>query len=78
MFAGKLLISRLQKVNFQLLQVVHNKCDTTYDKPLSINSNVSIHQRHLRFLVAEVFKSVSNLNPHFMGYYFMMIFSHMI
>ena len=77
MFAEKLLISRLQKLHFGLLQVVHNKCNTTYDELLSVNSNVPIHQRYLCFLVIEVFKSV-NLNPHFMWDYFTMILSHII
>ena len=78
MFAGKLFISRVQKINFRLIQVVHNTYDTTYDELLSMNSDVSIHQRHLRFLLTEVFKSVNNLNPHFMQDYFQKIFSHMI
>ena len=77
MFAEKLLISRVQKIHFGLLQVVHNTCNTTYDELLSINSDVSIHQRYLRFLVIEVFKSV-NLNPHFMWDYFTMILSNII
>ena len=75
MFAGKLLISRVQKINFRSQQVVHNTYDTIYDELLSMSSDISIHQRHLRFLVIKVFKSVNNLNPHFMRDYFKMIFS---
>ena len=44
MFAGKLLISRVQKIHFRSLQVVHNTYDTTYDELLSMNSDVSIHR----------------------------------
>ena len=40
MFAGKLLISRVQNL-FRLLK----SYDTTYGKLLSIDSDVSIHQR---------------------------------
>ena len=69
MFAGKLLISRVHKIHFWSLQMVHNTYDATYNELLSMNSDVSIHQRHLRFLVTEVFKSVNNLNPHFMRNY---------
>ena len=72
MFAGKLLISRVQKLHFRSLQVVHNTYDITYDELLSINSDLSIHQRHLRFLFTEVLKSVNSLNPHFMWDYFKM------
>ena len=74
MFAGKLLISRVQKIHFRSLQMVYNTYDTTYDDLLSINIDVSIHQRHPCFLITEAFKSVSNLNPHFMRNYFKPIF----
>ena len=37
-----------------------------------MNSDVSVHQRRLHFLVTEVFKSVNNLNPHFKWNYFKM------
>ena len=40
MFAGKFLISRVQKILFRLLK----SYDTTYGKLLSIDSDVSIHQ----------------------------------
>ena len=66
MFAGKLLISRVQKLHFRSLLVVHNTYDTTYDELLSMNSDVSIHQRHQSFFVTKVFKSINNVNPHFM------------
>ena len=75
MFAGKMLNSRAQKIHFRSRQVVHNTYDKTFDELLSVNSDVSIHQRHLRFLFTEVFKSVNNLNPHFMRDYFQMNFS---
>ena len=74
MFAGKLLFPRVQKINFRSLQVVHNTYGKTYDELISMNSDVLIHQRHLRFLITGVFKSVNNLNPHFMRDYFRMIF----
>ena len=45
---------------------------------LLMNSDVLVHQRHLRFLVTEVSKYVNNLNLHFMWVYFKMNFSHMI
>ena len=54
--------------------MVHNTYDTTYGEILSMKNDVSIHQKHLHFLVTEVFKSVNNLNPHFMWDYFKMNF----
>ena len=43
MFAGKLLMSRVQKNHFRSLQVIHNTYDTTYDELLSMDSDASIH-----------------------------------
>ena len=74
MFAGILLISRVQNTHSRSLQVEHKTCDTTYDELLSINSDISIHQRHLRFLVTEILKSVSTINPHFLWDYVKMNF----
>ena len=39
-FAGRLLISRVQKVHFRSLKIVHNTYDTTYDELFSISSDV--------------------------------------
>ena len=58
MFALHLLISRVHKINFQSLQVVHNTYDIAYDELLSIHHDISIQHRHLHFLVTKVFKSV--------------------
>ena len=44
MFAGKFLISRVQKIHFRLLKMVHDTYDTTYDELFFIDSNISIHQ----------------------------------
>ena len=74
MFAEKLLISRVQKIHYRSLQVVRNTYDTTHDEVLSMDSDVSIHQRHLPLLVTEVFKSMNNLNLHFKRNYFKTIF----
>ena len=34
-------------------------------------ATLSIHQRHLRFLVTEIFKSISQISPEFMWSFFM-------
>ena len=80
MFAEKLLISRLRKIHFQSLkQYITHLTDTTHDELLSMNSDVSVPQRHIRFLVTKAFKSVKNLNPYILLWdYFNMNFSHMI
>ena len=42
----------------------------TYDKLYLQSNTVSVHQRHLRFLMTEIYKSISQLNPEFMQSYF--------
>ena len=63
-------ITRVQKIIFRSLQVAYNTYDSIYKELLSMNSDVLIHQSHLRFLLTEVFKSVNNLDQHFVYDYF--------
>ena len=66
MFAGKTLISKVQKINHTTLQVVNETYEKSYEDLLLINF-CSIHQKHLHFLATEIFKLVTNLHPHSCG-----------
>ena len=44
--------------------------DESYENLLNLNNSVSLHQRHFRILVTEIFKNVSKTNPKFMWSYF--------
>ena len=70
MFAGKSLISKVQKTHFRALQMLYNTYKKSYNELLILNRDISIHQKQLHFLVTEVYKSVNNLNPQFMRNYF--------
>ena len=70
MFAGKTLINKICKIHHRTLQVVCDYFDKSYDEQLELNRDLSIHQRHLRYLAIEVFKSIMHLNPRFMWSYF--------
>ena len=70
MFAGKTLMSKVQKIDFRTLQVVYNTYEKYYNELLILNRDISIHQKHLHLLATEVYKSVNNLNPQFMWNYF--------
>ena len=50
--------------------MVYNDFNKSYDELLELNNDLSIHQRHLRYLAIEVFKSIMHLNPQFMWSYF--------
>ena len=58
MFAGKTLIKKICKIHHRTLQVVYDDFNKSYDELLELNNDLSIHQRHLRYLAIEVFKSI--------------------
>ena len=45
------------------LQIVYNNYDESYHDLLKFSNDVSIHQKHLRFLAIAVYKSLMNVNP---------------
>ena len=59
MFAGKTLIKKTYKVHHRTLQVVYNDFRKSNDEMLDMDKYLSIHQRHLRYLATEVFKSIN-------------------
>ena len=70
MFAGKTLINKICKIHHRTLKVVYDYFNKSYDELLELNNDLSIHQRNLRYLAIEVFKSIIHLNPQFMWSYF--------
>ena len=54
MFAGKTLINKICKIHHRTLQVVYDDFNKSYDELLELNNDLSIHQRHLRYLAIEV------------------------
>ena len=70
MFAGKTLINKIFKIHPRTLKVVYDDFNKSYDELIELNNDLSIHQRHLRYLPNEVFKLIMHLNPYFMWSYF--------
>ena len=60
------LIDKICKIHHKTLEVVYDDFNKSYDELLEMNKDLSIHQRHFRFLTTEVIKSIMNLNPQFM------------
>ena len=60
---------KIQKIHHKALKVVYNS-NKNYNELLRDNNEFSIHQRHLRAFICEVFRSLNNLNPEFMWLYF--------
>ena len=69
MFCRKNMYSKIEKIHHRTLKVVYG-IDDSYSNLLLSGNSVSIHQRHLRFLVTEIFKSISQINPEFMWSFF--------
>ena len=69
MFCRKTLYHKIEKIRHRTLKVIY-KSEESYENLLLESSSVSIHQRHLRFLLTEIYKSATQINPEFMWHYF--------
>ena len=69
MFCRKTLYSKIEKIHYRNLKVIYG-IDHSYNNLLLRSNSFSIHQRHLRYLVTEIFKSLSQINPEFMWSFF--------
>ena len=71
MFCHKTTCLKMQKNHHKSLKVIY-QYDASYDDLLQLSNSVSLHQRHLRFLLTEIYKykSTGTLNPQFLWSYF--------
>ena len=70
MFANKCSIDKILKIHKRTLQIVYDVYDESYENLLNRSDDISIHQKHLRYLAVEVYKSLAKLNPGFMWSFF--------
>ena len=70
MFANKCSIDKTLKIHKRTLQIVYGVYDESYENLLNRSGNISLHQKHLRYLAIEVYKSLAELNPGFMWNFF--------
>ena len=59
----------MQKAHHKSLRVIYQS-DVSCDDLLQLSNSVALHQRHLRFLLTEIYKSTGTLKPQFMWSYF--------
>ena len=69
MFCRKTLYSKIEKILHKTLKAIYESNDT-YENLLLQSNTVSLHQRHLIFLMIEIYESISQLNPQFMWSFF--------
>ena len=65
MFANKSSINKVLKLHKRALQIVYDVYVESHENLLNRSGNISIHQKHLRYLAIEVYKSLAVLNPGF-------------
>ena len=69
MFCRKTFYSKIKIFHLRTLKVIY-AIDDSYTNLLLRSNAVSIYQRHLWFLVADIFKSISQINLEFMYSFF--------
>ena len=69
MFRRKTLHHKIEKIHHRTLKLI-SQSEESYENLLLESSSVSVHQRHLRLLVTEIYKSTTQINPEFMRPYF--------
>ena len=70
MFTSKNSMLKINKIHRRTLRVVYDDYSSTYEELLASHNDISIHQKHLKHLAIEVYKSLTNLNPEFMWPFF--------
>ena len=68
MFCHKQDYLKIAKIQYKALKIVYNS-NESYEELFILNNELSIHQKQLRILATEVFKSLADLNPDFMKSY---------
>ena len=69
MFCKKTIYFKIQQIYHKALRIIYQS-DESYENLPNSDNSVSLYQRHLRYLVAEIFESVSKTNPKFILSYF--------
>ena len=70
MFTSKNSMLKVNEIHRRTLRVVYDDYNSTYEELLASHNDISIHQKHLKHLAIEVYKSLRNLNPEFMWPFF--------
>ena len=69
MFCRKKDYLKIEKIQYKALKIIYNSSES-YEELLTRSNEVSIHQKHLRALATEIYKSLADINPDFMKPYF--------
>ena len=60
---------KTEKIQYKALKIIYTSTES-YEELLTRSNEVSVHQKHLRALATESYKSLADINPDFMKPYF--------
>ena len=66
MFIDRYLNAKVNKIHETALRIVYRNTHADYEALLNLDNAVSVHQRHLQYLITEIYKTKNGLNPSFM------------
>ena len=58
--------NRINKIHERALRIVYRDIESSFDEFLVKDISLSVHQRHLKLLMIEIYKAKKNLKPSFM------------
>ena len=64
-FTSKNPMLKINKIHLTTLRMVYDDYNSTYEELLASHNIIFIHQKHLKHLAIETYKSLANLNPEF-------------
>ena len=67
MLFRKTLYHKIEKIHHRTLKVIY-QFEESYENLSLESSSVSVYERHLRFLVTEISKSTTQMNPNLCGH----------
>ena len=66
MFCSKAADSSINRVHKRALRVIYNNSHLNFQELLNIDNSMKFHERHIRALLIEIYKSIHRLNPEIM------------
>ena len=66
MFHDRNLNNKINKMHLRALRIAYRDYESDFETLLKRDNSVTVHQRNLRLLMVEIYKTKENLNPEFM------------
>ena len=63
MFCNKIANNKINKIHLRTLRTIYLNDEATLNELLKNDNSESIHSKHIKVLLVEILKSLSNLKP---------------